>query len=291
MRVVVALDIGGSHTSAALVDVSARAILPDTLVRREIAHDAAAEVLLEHWASTALETIQRASEASLPETTLHGVGIAMPGPFDYEMGISRLEHKFAALYGQNIQDGLMRLWRGSALTGQRPHFANDAALFTLGEAWAGAAAGQARVLGITLGTGLGSGFVANGRIVTEGFGVPPGGELWNIPYAHGIAEDFVSGRALERRGWAAAQLAALARTGNLEAQHAFTELGHRLGAILEPWIVAFQPDRVVIGGNVARAWDLFAEALTGGLLRDTHCIPTRLFELATLLGAAALVDY
>jgi glucokinase len=258
-------------------------VLVDTLVRRSLDHNAPAAVLLECWAAIALEAVSRASTVNLC-----GVGIAMPGPFDYQHGISQLEHKFASLYGQNLKLALLRLWTSTSLEHQPLHFANDAALFALGETWAGAARGQPRVIGITLGTGLGSGFIEHKRIITEGIEIPPKGELWNVPYKNGIAEDFASGRALERLGHNASDLAAIARNGDLEAQTAFADLGQHLGTMLEPWLRSFQPDAVVIGGNVARAWDLFAEALRQSLPKGTHCIATQHFEQATLLGAAAL---
>jgi glucokinase len=279
MNCAVALDIGGSHITAAVVDLTTRIVIPESMIRRGLDHTAPADTLLELWGKTALEAVSR-----VPTASISGVGIAMPGPFDYQHGISYLEHKFASLYGQHLNTDLMQLWKNTRLHQLKPRFANDAALFALGEAWAGAAIGKARVIGITLGTGLGSGFIEHGKIITQGYGISNQGELWNVPYADGIAEDYASGRALGN----ANQLAAQARDGNIEAQKAFLDMGHHLRAILEPWVESFQPDAIVIGGNVAKAWDLFSAPLTQHF--GLSCYQTQHFEQATLLGAAIISE-
>jgi glucokinase len=75
-------------------------------------------------------------------------------------------------------------------------FLKDASAFLLGEIGAGAAKGVSRAVGITLGTGIGAAFAVDGHVVTGGKGVPPGGEIWDLPYQGGIIEDSVSTRGL-----------------------------------------------------------------------------------------------
>jgi glucokinase len=43
------------------------------------------------------------SQASRMGVSPDGVAFAVPGPFDYEQGVSRLRHKFAALYDVNLR--------------------------------------------------------------------------------------------------------------------------------------------------------------------------------------------
>ena len=73
---IVALDIGGSHVTAAVVDGSQREIVAGT--RRHVAVDegAASEVILETWARAALQAVSGVADG------VDGVGIAMPAPFD-----------------------------------------------------------------------------------------------------------------------------------------------------------------------------------------------------------------
>ena len=129
---------------------------------------AASEVILETWARAALQAVTALGDG------VDGVGIAVPAPFDYGRGVSLMEHKFRALYGRPVVSLLEEWFRDSQLEGAPVLVANDADLFALGEWWAGAARGRERMIGLTLGTGLGSGFVAHGRIVTGGPEVPTG---------------------------------------------------------------------------------------------------------------------
>lgn len=282
------MDIGGGHVTAARVDLNTRAVLPGE-VHHVVDPSASADALLSAWAAAALEALA----GNGPPVR---IGVAVPSPFDHAAGVSWMTHKFAALHGVNVRDGLQDCWAGTALDGVRVAFGNDADLFTLGEWWGGAARGTGRVIGVTLGTGLGSGFVAGGQVVTAGPDVPPDGELWNVPYGGGIAEDFASGQAVRRAYQAslqedysasAAGIAALADAGAARARAAYAALGTHLGGILAPWVSRFRPDTVVFGGNVARAWKHFQPTLEAAL-PGVSCQLTTHFEASALLGAAAL---
>jgi DNA-binding CsgD family transcriptional regulator len=82
-----------------------------------------------------------------------------------------MRHKFAALYGRSLAPQFFT-------PGLPIAFLNDAQAFALGEAAAGAGSAFRRWILVTLGTGVGSAFVAHGEIVTSGPGVPAGGEIW-----------------------------------------------------------------------------------------------------------------
>ena len=289
MNIAIALDIGGSHVTAAAVDLDVHVVSAPSLTRREVQQDAPADVLLRTWAEAALSAVQL---TPLAQPTR--IGVAMPGPFDYATGISHLQHKFAALFGRNVADGLREHWVANPLVDLPIRFANDAAAWALGEWWGGAAQGLPRVIGITLGTGFGSGFVANGQIVTTGENVPPGGELWNTPYQNDIAENFVAGAAVQRayakhtgQQLAVSDIAQLADDGDAAARSVFAEMGQHLAHILQSWVQRFQPAGLVVGGNIARAWTHYHEPLQEGL-PTVLCSCTQQFELSSLLGAAAL---
>lgn len=284
------MDIGGSHVTAALVDLRDRAVIQPSLVKRSIDPDAPAAELLSAWACAALQ-----AAAQSPGGAVAHVGIGMPGPFEYAAGISRLTHKFAALFGLNVAAALHDRWAGSPLTAAPIHFANDAAVWALGEAWGGSGRGFERVIGLTLGTGLGSGFNAFGKIVSSGPEVPPGGEVWNLPFHGGIYEDFVCGRAIvgayaTRVGGpalSAAEIARLALSGDPDALEVYRAMGARLAELMAPWVGSFHPGCLVVGGSIAHSWDLFQTALQAGL-PGLSCRVTTLFEASSLLGGAVL---
>ncbi|HUX46320.1 MAG TPA: ROK family protein, partial [Terracidiphilus sp.] len=190
--------------------------------------------------------------------------LAMPGPFDYATGVSWMQHKLPYLYGIDLRAKLC------AAFGWQPdqvRFLNDAAAYLLGEIGAGAARGVSRVVAITLGTGIGCAFGVDGRVVTEGKGVPPGGEIWNVPYQGQIVEDFLSTRAIqkaykERTGHQSgvASVAGIAADGDPVAREVFTDFGRKLGRALRDLLADFAPDVVVLGGGISRSSQLFVPA-------------------------------
>ena len=276
---VLALDIGGTHVSAGSVDVATAAVRDR--VRLQFPRDADREGLLRPIAS-ALDVVEGGA--------VDHVGVAVPGPFDYARGVSLLEHKLAPLYGVDLGAALR-----VALAPARPSiaFVNDADAFLLGEDWTGAAAGHARSIGVTLGTGLGSAFLADARIVDTGPTVPPDGSLHLLRHRGQPVEELVSRAALIAAYGDARldvrELAGLARRGDVRAARAFEELATALGEVLAPWIVSFGATCLVVGGSIARAWDLLAPSLRAGLravapLRTIA--PAAHLDDAALLGAA-----
>ena len=285
----VAVDIGGSHVTAALVDMHARRVLVGSVHRRPVLEARPAAEILDAWSDVCLA----AAEAG---PTPEGLGLAVPAPFDLLAGVSYMTHKFRALRGLPLVPLLRHRWTGSVLADVPVSIANDADCFALGEWWAGLGQGDARIIGITLGTGLGSGFVCDGRIVTSASDVPADGEIWDLPYLDGRVEDYTAGRFITGAWLAqtgqsldAAAIARLAQDGDGRARAIFTAFGGHLGAVLRPHIDTFRPARVVVGGNLSRAWPLFQAPLLAGI----SPVPGVLSpdpESSTLLGAAAHWD-
>jgi glucokinase len=281
-----ALEIGGTHVTAARIDVTAREVEFGTLRRLDLPHDGTRDVLLAVIRDAALG-------AATHETRRWGV--AVPGPFDYERGICTIEGvaKLDALYGVDLRTEL------SSAIGVEPasvRFLNDADAFLFGEWWAGVARGHNAAMGVTLGTGLGSAFLRDGTLLTEGEGVPPDARLDLIRFRGGTVEDVLSRRGLlaayRRAGGRApdvAEIAARAQNGDAPALAAFRAFGAALGEFLTPWIQRFAPTGLVFGGGIARSWPLFGDAFEAACLPAASIASTgvaaRLDE-APLLGAA-----
>jgi glucokinase len=193
-----------------------------------------------------------------------GAMLAVPGPFDLKAGVSLMRHKLPYLYGFDLRQAL------AARFGWPPaqvRFLNDADAYLLGEIGAGAARGFRRAVGLTLGTGIGSAFAVEGRLVTDGPGVPSSGEIWNLPYQGGIVEDFVSARAIagnyERRTGKKREvvdLAAAVRTDQA-AEQAFQEFGQHLGEVIRTLLAGFRAEVIVLGGGISRSANLFLPAV------------------------------
>ncbi|QXE33860.1 ROK family protein [Streptomyces sp. GMY02] len=252
------LEIGGTHVTAALVDLRNGRISSRT--RRPLDPHGAAEDIL--------GTVRRCAE-ELPARPGARWGVAVPGPFDYAAGIALFAGvgKFDALYGIDVRAALRDgLWQppGDVV------FLNDAHAFLTGEWFAGAACGHRRAVGITLGTGVGSAFLADGSICEDGAGVPPEGRMDLTEIDGRPLEDTVSRQAiLARYGDPAADvhdIAQRARSGEERAHRVLDDAFTKLGAALGPRLTDFNATVLVVGGSISRSWDLVAPALHTGLV-------------------------
>jgi glucokinase len=223
-----------------------------------------------------------------------GVAFGFPGPFDYMAGICLIEgvEKYGAIYGVNMRDAL----RARLDLADLPiFFRNDAEAAVVGEARYGAGRNYRRLIGVTLGTGCGSAFLADGIPVTSGPGVPPNGWLYPILFRGLRADDVFSRRGLEARLRSArvaemdvTKAAAAARAGDLAARQVFEAFGADLGTFLNPFAVAFAAEAVLVLGRIAGAIDLFGPPLRQAL--SVSALPGERGPDAALLGAADLLS-
>ena len=272
------LEIGGSHVTAGSVEVTNHQILDRQRYPLDPSRDA----------HTIVGVLADAGKRLLP-----GPGdrwaVAMPGPFDYVAGVSLHEGvgKFDQLRGVDLRAALAAALPAdpAAFT-----FVNDADAFLLGEWVDGAATGTDRSVAITLGTGIGSSWLADGAVVSTGPDVPPDGEIHFCDVDGVNIEDLVSDRALIR-GYLARTgttvdgmrgLADLARGGDRDAREVVDAAFGILGRLLTEWLDRFGAEVVVVGGSMTGAWDLIEPAL--GL--PVPARPVSDTERSALLGAA-----
>ncbi len=287
------IDVGGSHITLDLVDATTFEMLPESTVREHLdthANPAAILGVFEHAI--------RACAAKTGAAAVKGVGLAIPGPFTYEEGVCRItpfQNKYEQMFGVNFRQFLCNALDSA----DKPVvFNNDAACFALGEYFRGGARGFARPVVVTLGTGFGASFLKAGRPQTHGDDVPQDGELWHVPYKTGIADDFFSTRWLVAEwkrltGQTVAggkEIAHAALAGDPRAQQVYRTFGENLAEFVAPWLTKFGADAFVIGGNLARDWDLYVPALEAGLatrLPSAIAVkPCELGEQAPIYGAA-----
>lgn len=284
-RVVLGVDIGGSHITTALVDLSTRSLMADSLNRETVDSEQLAEEILTRWARLIAVSFKGL------ELPFKKIGVAIPGPFDYEQGISLMheQRKFSALYQMNIREELSQRL---GISSDSIRFINDAASFLKGEVYAGAAQHYDRVLGITLGTGLGSAFSLSG-VTTDA-------DLWNSAFRNGIAEDYLSTRWFVKRYQehsgkdvgGVKELIALAKTDNV-IYEIFREFAHNLADFIMANIAANEIACVVIGGNISNTSPLFLPALEARIAAEGFSTVVRISTLkenAALIGAASCWD-
>lgn len=253
------LDVGGTEIKAAPVDKNGNILRP---VRHFPARaKETADVLLAHFAGI-FEAVRQGERA------VSGLRLAFPGPFDYERGVCLLRglDKYDALYGADLR---REFSRRSGIAPEEILFTNDASAFALGEMAFGQARDARRALLVCIGTGCGSAFGIDGRLAGEGTpGVPRGGYLYNAPYLDGCIDDYLSKRglmALTRRELGEAldgkALARRVREGDVRARQCFLTFGERIRDALGPFLSAFRPELVCLGGQITGSAPLFLAPL------------------------------
>jgi glucokinase len=281
---VLVYDVGGSHVSAAVCHREEGVYKLGPVASSIQCDEQTSDAFIHLLYSLGVQACGSLENCS-------GAELAMPGPFDLKMGMSLMRHKLPNLYGIELRGPLAE--RFGWQVGQ-VRFLHDAAAFLLGEISAGAARRASRAVGITLGTGIGSALAVDGNVITEGAGVPPGGEIWNLPYEDGIVEDFLSTRAIQssyqcRTGVLCdVEKMAAATPDDPYAIEAFAEFGQHLGRVLLAVLGQFEPEVVVLGGGISRSAHLFLPAAELALQHsDLQLRVSVLSDKAPLIGAAA----
>lgn len=282
---VLSADVGGSHITAAVIHPVTQSIVDDTLIRKKIDAHAPASTILEAWTCALIE----AQEASGKQCT--DLAVSMPGPFDYENGISLIKgmNKYEALYGFNVKEVFAERVK---LPPSRVRFLNDAEAFLRGEIIGSNLAEKSQVLGLTMGTGLGAAFFNSGVVKDLNLG--------SSRFLDGIAEDYISTRGLltyyrSLGGAGIDDVKSLAEviSGDRKAKETMAQLAHWLADFLLIHLTALKPDAVIIGGNISKAYHLFLPEVVERLAAQKILVPIKVAmmgEQAALLGAASLIN-
>jgi glucokinase len=272
-------DIGGSHITAAICNTDTYDIEKNGIIRVEVNSKATATEIIASWRSALQLALSHA------DSDVSGLGVAMPGPFDYTKGVSYIKglNKYEAIYGMDIKSafaGFLNMDRGLV------RFRNDAEATIAGEALAGAGAGYKNVAGVTLGTGFGSAYCAEGITHDLNYG--------SDSYRGTIADDYLSTRWFQKRyheltGKPIPDVKALAALVPVDkaARQAFDEFAGNMADFLQQPLNKLSPDVLVLCGNITKAAEYFLPQLSNSLSNIT--IKTALMgEKAALIGAAAL---
>ncbi len=277
-------DIGGSHITAAVISTTSQIVVSDTIVRRKIDAHGTAEVIMAAWVSTLLDAQERWG------SKCNYLAVSMPGPFDYERGISLIKdmNKYDALFGMDIKQEFADR---TTLPADCIWFMNDAEAFLRGEVCQDSNKRYKRVLGLTLGTGLGSAFFEGGVVADLNLG--------SSPFLDGIAEDYISSRGILAYyraigGTEATDVKTLVRGiyAGTETAEAIQQLVIWLAEFLLEQVPALNPDLVIVGGNISKAHALFLPEVSRILEGHSIHVPIKVAamgEQAALFGAASFI--
>lgn len=241
-----------------------------------------------------IETVINNSD--LKPTEIIGIGMGVTGPLDSENGIILECPQLPTMHFYPLRERIRQKFQLPVIMD------NDANALLLGESIWGAGKGYRTTLGFTLGTGLGCALVVDKELFKGANGLA--GEIWPSPYRDGTIEDIVSGRGVSKiyhqltnRWNTAEEISLLAHNGDKNAVETWNVFGETL-AIALAWGINFtDPDIVILGGSIAKSFDLFSGSMDR-LLRKYICpvpgektkvVKAALGDNAGYIGSAALM--
>ncbi len=311
-HIAVGIDIGGTNTKYGLVDRHGKVLAQHSISTRQFEN-------IEDYVSAVSTAVRGLIKDLDGPVEINGVGIGAPNA-NYYTGM--IENAPNLLWGGKIPlAALFEKEFSSPVT-----VTNDANAAAIGEMMYGAAKGCEDFIMITLGTGVGSGFVVRGKLIYghDGFAgefghviAIPNGRLCTCG-RRGCVEAYASARGVvltvqeeltaskdesELRGILPEEMTPkrifeAAEHGDPIAQHAFAYTGKVLGESLSNAVAITSPQAIFLFGGVAQAgkWIIeptkkYMERLLLPIFRDkVDIIPSQLpGSEAAILGASALV--
>ena len=217
-----------------------------------------------------------------------GIGIGVPSVVDEQKGIVYNVLNIPSWKEVHLKDLLEAEFNIPVCVN------NDANCFALGEHRCGAGKPFRNILGVTLGTGVGSGVIINNALYN---GANTGaGEIGCLPYlAHTL--EFYCGSAffVEYHNTTGKKAVELAQKGDANALKIWEEFGKHMGVLVKIILFAYDPEAIIFGGSIANAYSFFENAMRKEM--ETFDYPETIKKIQIListrddisiLGAAAL---
>lgn len=274
-RTIIGVDLGGTNARAAVV----RSQQPAEVSSVQINAQGSVEEVLDQLCGL----IDRTQPGDAD-----GIGIGVPSVVDVEKGIVYDVVNIPSWREVPLKTILEERYAVPVLVN------NDANCFALGEKHFGMGVGYRSLIGLILGTGFAGGIIVDGRLY-------PGrncgaGEFGLIPYLDSIYEHYCCGQFFTRRvGQTGAEMFRRASDGDPEAVRLFAEFGHHLGEAIKTILYAYDPEAIVLGGSVRKAFRFFEEAMWESIRSfvfsnslKSLTIAVSELEHVAILGAAAL---
>ena len=311
----IGIDIGGTNTKFGIVDRNGKILRQDRILTNK--HEA-----IQDFINELLEKLYPMIKANGGLENFAGIGVGAPNGNFYTGNIeyaANLKWKGIIPFASMVQDTF----------GLKVKLTNDANAAAMGEMMYGCAKGMKHFITITLGTGVGSGIVIDGRIVLghDGFAgelghtiIRPGGRLHKGTGIRGTLESYASATGVREtalellsehphvesllRDYSINDLITsqtvyeCATKGDKIANDVFLYTGQILGEALANFVMFSSPEAIVLFGGLTKAGDLIInptrEAMEANLVQVFRNKVKLLFsELkeadAAILGASALV--
>ncbi len=295
----IGVDLGGTNLRAAAVNEKGKVL---ERVSVPANYDAGRLQVVNEIVATIRQVRDR-----LPQATLRGVGIGVPGFIDIDKGIVVGSSNLPGFNDFPVRDEIQKH------LGIPIILENDANAAALGEKWIGAGQNVNDLILLTLGTGIGGGVITRGRILHGSHGMA--GEFGHMTVYpdgnpcgcgnNGCLEKHASATAIAAMGRmmhfgqeinTAEDVFRLAQAGNERAHWVFQSVGRALGIAIASLINAFNFPLYLLSGGPLPAWDFFAPTMLAEVRKRSFTFArtgTRIEKAllgadAGLLGAAYL---
>jgi predicted NBD/HSP70 family sugar kinase len=294
------IDVGHRRLRVAVSDLGHSILAEDSV---ELDVNGPAGHVLDTAADLARAVV---AQASVGLDRVVGVAMCLPGPIDYASGAIGAPFLLPTFVGVRIAEEM------TGRLGLPVQVDNDANLSALAEAVWGAGRGYAHLAYIKLGVGIGAGLIVEGRLYRGAGGTA--GEIGHTTLDEagpvcrcgnrGCLEMLAGssailgllrlqhGPALEMR-----DVLDLAVAGDPGARRVISDSGRHIGVALANLCNLFNPERVVIGGELSAVGELLLEPMRDSVRRCSiqaaaaraEIVAGTLGERAEVLGALALV--
>ncbi|MEO7124833.1 MAG: ROK family transcriptional regulator [Nakamurella sp.] len=255
-RVVLAMDIGATHATVGVTDLSGAILGTQT---EELDVSAGPEPVLDRAIAMGQALL---TDCGVSEIRVAGVGIGLPGPVEHATGKATNPPIMPGWNAFDVPAYVQRTVDAPVLVD------NDVNVMAIGEHATGWATVQ-HMLFVKIATGIGAGIISDGRINRGSQGTA--GDLGHVqvPGARGrpcrcgnigCLEAIASGPAivqqLSEAGMAIStprQLLDRVRAGDLRAIDAVRQAGREIGAVLASCVSLLNPSAIVVGGFMVGA--------------------------------------
>lgn len=227
--------------------------------------------------------------SSVNESGVEGIGIGVPSVVDLEKGIVYDVVNIPSWKEVHLKEILEKEFGVSVFIN------NDVNCFVTGEKHFGEGQGYKDIVGITIGTGIGSGVILDGNLYS---GANCGaGEIGYLPYLDHDLEYYCSSNYFEKiHNTTAFDTFKKAEEGDAKALEIWTKFGHNMGVAMKSVMYAYDPEVIILGGSIAGAYKYFKDQMYE-TMNDTYfpksveklkiCLSE--VENISMLGAASLV--
>ncbi len=273
----IGVDLGGTKVNAGLVQ-------GDRIIKRKYAK--LPQNSKNEW--DVINIIIDLIKDLISDNKVSGIGVGVPSILDKKKGIIHEVQNIPTWQEVPLGDILKKEF------GLPIFLDNDANCFALGEYHFGLGKNCKNLVGLTLGTGMGSGIITNGRLITDANG--GSGEFGMIPYKDGIIEDYCSGKFFKNfYGLNGEELVKLANQGDINALNIFEEFGEHLGHAIKIIMYALDPQTIIVGGSIVSSAPFFEKSLQKSIQKFAYKKVLENFEIKysntpniAILGAISL---